>query len=227
MKKDSKKYIVLFALFIVPLLFYIFLQLGTHNFGKLQIVSKDVIDVAQVDKKFNFKGKVSVVAFLGNDLEVSQGEAFNLNEKIYKKFYGYTDFQLVVFVEKGQEEAVEKLKKKLSINTNMIKWHFVFATKAEIEAVFESFKTLSKLDATSHVSHAYIIDKEKNLRRGKSTIKALKDQVLYGYNMKSVAELKNDMHDDVKVVLAEYSLALKKNNSSDDRRKKSISNEKN
>lgn len=220
-----QKYIVLFALFIVPLIFYIFLQLGTHNFGKLAIQSKNVVDISLINKSYTFKNKVSVVLFLGDDLEISSAEVFNLNEKIYKKFYGYTDFQLIAFVAKGKENEVEKLKKRLSINTNLVKWHFLFTSNKEMEAIHEGFKTPNKLDINSHTSKAYLIDKGNALRRGKSTIKAQEDQKLFGYNMKSVAELKNDMHDDIKVVLAEYSFALKKNNS-DERRKQSISNEK-
>ena len=92
-----QKYIVLFALFIVPLLFYVFLQLGTHNFGKLPVVNKGIIDVSHINKQYTFKDKVSVVAFFGNDIDISQSEIFNLNEKVYKKFYGYTDFQIIAF----------------------------------------------------------------------------------------------------------------------------------
>ena len=221
-----QKYIVLTALFIVPLLFYIFLQIGTYNFGKLPVVSKNILDVSLVDKTKKFKGKISVVAFLGNDIAITDAEIFNLNEKVYKKFYGYTDFQLICLVSKGQETVVEKLKKRLSINTNLIKWHFVFATEAEIEAIYESIKTELKLDNNYHASKAYIVDKDGHVRRGKSTIVGQKDKKLIGYNMKSVAELKNDMHDDVKVVLAEYNFALKKNKRAEDRRKNTISNEK-
>jgi len=220
------KFLVLFALFIVPLIFYIFLQLGTHNFGKLAVISKDVADVSLIDSQYKFQGKISVVIFLGDDLKVSNAEVFNLNEKIYKKFYGYTDFQLIAFVSEGKQAEIEKLKKKLSINTNLVKWNFIFTSEQEMQAIHESFKTSEDvLDSNFHISKAYLIDKEKGLRRGKSTIKAQEDENLFGYNMKSVAELKNDMHDDIKVVLAEYSFALKKNNT-DERRKQSISNEK-
>lgn len=221
-----QKYVVLFALFIVPLLFYVFLQLGTHNFGKLPIVHKNALDISHVNKQYTFKGKVSVVTFFGNDIDKSKSEIFNLNEKIYKKFYGYTDFQLIAFVSKGKEDEIEKIKKKLSLNTNMIKWNFVFCSGEEAAAIYESFKTTSTLDENFHSSKAYIIDKENSLRRGESTIKSLENKKLFGYNMTSVAELKNDMHDDIKVLLAEYSFALKKYNDSDERRKKSISNEK-
>lgn len=223
----TQKNVVLFALFVVPLLFYIFLQLGTHNFGKLNIVNKNVLDVSHINKKYTFKNKVSVVTFLGNDLSKSEAGMFNLNEKVYKKFYGYTDFQAIAFVSKGKEQEIDKLKKRLSLNTNMIKWNFVFASNEEMKAIHETFKPLNVLDTNFHTSKAYIIDKENNLRRGKSTIKSLEDKNLIGYNMTSVAELKNDMHDDIKVLLAEYSFALKKYNDSDDRRKNSILNEKN
>ncbi len=223
---NKKKHIVLFALFIVPLLFYIFLQIGTHNFGKLPIITKEVIDVSYINKNYTFKNKITVVAFTGKDIENSEVEIFNLNEKIYKKFYGYKDFQIIVFSLKNQEEKIEKLKKKLSLYTNMVKWDFLFVSEEEITAIHESFKTNTSLDTNLHSSKAYIIDKEKALRRGKSTINNQKDIKLFGYNMKSIAELKNDMIDDVKVVFAEYNLALKKN-SSEERRKKSISNEKN
>lgn len=221
----TQKYIVLFTLFIVPLLFYIFLQLGTHNFGKLPVVSKDVLDISLVDKSKTFKNKVTVLVFLGNDLNNAEGELYNLNEKVYKKFYGYTDFQLIALVAKGQEEEIKKIKKKLQINTNLIKWQFVVVSEKEIEAIYEGLKLGSKLDDNYHSSKAYIIDKENQLRRGISTINGQKDKQLFGYDMKSVAELKNDMHDDVKVVLAEYSFALKKYGSSE-RRIDKIKNEK-
>lgn len=224
--KISKKHIVLFALFFVPILFYILLQLSTHNFGKLPIVSKSVIDVSLIDKNFTFEKRVTVVSFLGNDIQVTKGEVYNLKEKIYTKFDNYVSFQMISFVDESQKEAIEELKKMLSVNTDLARWDFIFASAEEMQALHESFKTSNPLDENFHSSKAYIIDKELNLRRGKSTIKSLEDKNLFGYNMKSVAELKNDMIDDISVVLVEYKMALKKNNRSEDRRTNSISNEK-
>ncbi|WP_233898599.1 hypothetical protein [Tenacibaculum piscium] len=224
--KKIKKFTVLFALFIVPLLFYILLQLGTHNFGKLPIVSKDVIDISLIDKTISFDKRVTVVTFLGNDISLVKGEVYNLKEKIYTKFSNYVSFQMISLVDKNQKQAVEDLKKMLGVNTDLSRWNFVFTSSEEMEALHESFKTGTSLDENSHSPKAYIIDKELNLRRGKSTIKSLENQHLFGYNMRSVAELKNDMIDDISVVLVEYKMALKKNNSSEDRRTNSISNEK-
>lgn len=224
--KNIKKFTVLFALFIVPLLFYILLQLGTHNFGKLPIVSKNVIDISLIDKSISFNKKVSVVTFLGNDIALSKGEVYNMKEKIYNKFSNYVSFQMVSLVDQSQREAIEDLKKMLSVNTDLTRWNFIFASPQEIEALHESFKTRSSLDANFHSPKAYIIDKELHLRRGKSTIKTLSDKNLFGYTMKSIAELKNDMIDDISLVLVEYKMALKKNNRSQDRRTNSITNEK-
>ena len=56
----------------------------------------------------------------------------------------------------------------------------------------------------------FIIDK-KGFLRGRND----SDGIKFGYDMRSVAELNNYMVDDVKIILAEYRLALKKNNTFD------------
>ena len=55
----------------------------------------------------------------------------------------------------------------------------------------------------------FIIDKDSNLRGRDDDDEGL----LYGYDSRSVSELGNKMNDDIKVILAEYRLALKKYNS--------------
>ncbi|CAM1351786.1 hypothetical protein [Tenacibaculum crassostreae] len=207
----SKKHIVLFALFIVPLLFYIFLSLGINNFAKLPVLTENVIDVSSIDKKHQFERNISIVTFFGKNIEETKGELFNLNEKIYKPFYGFKNFQLIVIASPEVKEDVEKLQKEIGAYTNMVNWKFVYANDAEIEVLYDSFKTNQSLDNTLHTSKAFIVDKEGNLR-GRTDDEDSAGGKLFGYNMKSVAELNNKMKDDVKVVLAEYRLALKKNN---------------
>jgi len=209
-----QKYIVLFALFIVPLIFYIFLSVSTYNFAKLPVLSKNVADISNIEVSKSFQEKVSVVAFPGKDIEAVKGELFNLNEKIYKKFYGYTIFQFILIAPKESEQDVNKMLEKLAPYTNMIKWDVVFASEAEILGIHGSFETNENLDDNLHSSKAYIIDKELSLR-GRNDDKDMPDGKLFGYNMQSVSELTKKMHDDVKVVLAEYKFALKKNNKRD------------
>ncbi|REH56101.1 hypothetical protein C7448_101130 [Tenacibaculum gallaicum] len=207
----TKRNIVLFALFIVPLLFYIFLSLGINNFAKLPVLTENVIDISSISKKHQFDKRISIVTFLGSNIDEAKGELFNLNEKIYKPFYGFKDFQLIVIVSEKSKEDVEKLQKEIGAFTNMIKWNFIFANDAEIEVLYDSFKTNQSLDGELHSSKAFIIDKDGGLR-GRTDDKDSAGGKLFGYNMKSVAELNNKMKDDIKVVLAEYRLALKKNN---------------
>ena len=212
MTNRNKKRIVLSILFILPLFLYLFLSSGINNFAKLPILTKSVVDVSEVDasKTTTLENKISIVCFLGNDIEKAKGGIFNLNQKIYKPFYDFKDFQIIALYPKEKKEDVEKLKTEISEFTDMVKWKFIESTEAEINAFYESFKTNSTL-VNGYTSEAYLIDKETALR-GRTDDDDTKDGKLYGYNMTSVAELNNKMKDDVKVVLAEYRLALKKNN---------------
>ena len=110
--KISKKRVVLFLLFIFPLMFYLVLSTGINNFGKLPVVTKSVMDVSLIDstKQVSLDQKISIVCFLGNDIKGIQGGVFNLNQKIYKPFYGFKNFQLVAVYPIAQAAEVATLK---------------------------------------------------------------------------------------------------------------------
>ena len=218
----SKKRVVLFLLFIFPLIFYLVLSTGINNFAKLPVVTEKVINISVGDslkvvpffhmektETASLNRKISIICFLGNDIKGIQGGVFNLNQKIYKPFYGFKDFQMIAVYPKGQEEEVALLKKEIGNFTNMIKWKFIPAHTEEITTFYESFKTGKSL-VNFYSSDAFLIDKEVNLR-GRLTDEESFEGKLFGYNMNSVSELNKKMKDDVKVVLAEYRLALKKN----------------
>ena len=111
---------------------------------------------------------------------------------------------------KGSEANAEQLKKELGVTTNVDKWFLVFGTKDEVQSIFDGFKTNYKLDSHSYSPNAFIVDREMNLR-GRNDDEDIEGKVLYGYNAESVATIHQEMVDDVKVVMAEYRLALKKN----------------
>ena len=211
MKFFTKKRVVLFLLFIFPLMFYLVLSSGINNFAKLPIVTKNISDVSLIDStnSVKFKRNISVVCFLGEDIEAIKGAVFNLNQKIYKPFYGFKNFQVIAIYPKNKIEEVKELQKEIGAFTDMVKWKFVASSKEEIEALYESFKTNEILN-NFQTSKAFIIDKEVNLR-GRTDDEDFADGKLFGYDMNSVAILKDKMKDDVKVLLAEYRLALKKN----------------
>ena len=213
MKKNlSKKYLVLSILFIFPILIYIFLSSGVNNFAKLPILSFSVKNITEWEslnnKPVSFHKNISIVSFWGEDILGNTTGAINLGQKIYKRFYEFNDFQFVTIAKEGQENEILVLKKHLK-NTgikNFEKWKFIFGNTEEIQNLFDSFQTPLQLSAKSSTPYVFIIDKKLNLRGRKDN-----KEVFYGFNANSVAEIKNEMLDDIKVILAEYRLALKKN----------------
>jgi len=211
-KKSVRNKIVLGILFFGPLIFYLFLLTGTNNFAKLPVLTNNVDDILDFSSENNItlQNNISIVSFLGDDLLQHKTNALNLNEKIYKHFYGFKDFQFVVVLPKGSEEKAKQLKEELGVTTNVDKWYFVFGSKKEIQDMFASLKTNYSIDNNSYTPYAFIIDREMNLR-GRDDDENTVDGFLYGYNAESVATIHQEMVDDVKVVIAEYRLALKKN----------------
>ena len=112
-------------------------------------------------------------------------------------------------VPKGKQEQVEELKAELGKLSNVDKWYFAYGSEAEIKSLFSSLDSNIELDNQLSTPYVFIIDKDLKLRGRKDD----EDEgTKYGFDTSSVAELNNKMVDDVKIILAEYRLALKKNN---------------
>lgn len=204
-----KKTFVLVVLFILPLVAYMFFASGVNNFGRLPTLTENVQDLSVFNTEETLSGKITILGFLGYDTELKKGNAFNLNQKIYKPFYEFRDFQMVMVLPKGTEEKADELKKELGGLADIRNWKFVFGGESKIKELFNSLETNLQLDAQLGSPYVFIIDKDRNLRgRDNDEDEGLK----YGFNATSVAELNNKMEDDVKVILAEYRLALKRNN---------------
>lgn len=204
-----KKKVVLGILFIFPLGAYLFFASGVNTFGKLPVLTEHVPDVCQMDSTVQLNHKITILGFLGNSIEQKKGNAFNLNQKIYKRFRDFNDFQIVMVVLEGNEAKIKSLKKELAQLSNADQWHFAFGTRKEIHTLFNGLKTTMTLDENLSTPYVFIIDKNRNLRgRNNDEDEGQK----YGFNTNSVAELSHKMEDDVKIILAEYRLALKKNN---------------
>ncbi len=204
-----KKAFVLVVLFVLPLIAYLFFASGVNNFGKLPVLTESVTDIPLTDGTTLLKDKISVLGFLGDNVEVKKGNAFNLNQKIYKRFFEFTDFQIVILMPKGTEDKVEELKKELGELVDIRNWKFAFFEKEQLQVIFEGLKTNLSLDEHASTPYVFIIDKDVNLR-GRTDDE--EEGTKYGFNATSVADLNNKMEDDVKIILAEYRLALKKNN---------------
>lgn len=204
-----KKTVVLVILFILPIVVYLFFASGVNNFGKLSTLTEQVNELDFADTSIKFQDNITILGFLGNNLENKKGNAFNLNQKIYKRFHEFKDFQFVMVMPKGTEEKVSELKDELSNLADVSKWNFIYADDEQIKELFLSLKTDIQLDDDMGSKYVFIIDKDKNLR-GRTDDED--EGTKYGFNTNSVADLNNKMEDDVKIILAEYRLALKKNN---------------
>lgn len=194
----------------MPIVAYLFFLSGTNNFGKLPTLTENISDVSEMDSSTSLKGKITILGFLGSDVQLKKGNAFNLNQKIYKRFYEFKDFQFVMVVPQGTEDKVAQLRKQLGNLVDTSKWHFVYGAESDIKGFFEGLKTDLALDQNLATPYVFIIDKDLHLR-GRTDDED--EGTKYGFNTASVAELNNKMEDDVKIILAEYRLALKKNNS--------------
>ncbi len=205
-----KKTAVLVILFIFPILAYIFFASGVNHFGRLPILTEEVGNIGEMTSTVNLQDKITILGFLGRDVAKIKGNAFNLNEKIYKPFYQFNDFQFVMVMPLGTEQEVADLKMELgALGEDSEKWKFIFGDDQHIHSLFNSLKSNLSLNDVLGTPYVFIIDKSGSLRgRNDDEDEGTK----YGFNATSVAELSNKMTDDVKIVLAEYRLALKKNN---------------
>lgn len=203
-----KKTFVLVVLFVLPIVAYLFFASGVNNFGKLPVLTQKVDELNFTDQ-VKFKNNITILGFLGDNIELRKGNAFNLNQKIYKRFHEFNDFQFVMVMPIGTENRAEEIKKELATLADAEKWNFVFTDRDEINSIFSSLKTDIELDEYLGTPYVFIVDKDLSLR-GRTADE--QEGTKYGFNSNSVADLNNKMVDDVKIVLAEYRLALKKNN---------------
>ena len=214
--ENFKKYLVLGVLFLLPISVYLFFASGVNNFAKLPVLTPMVNELdgfsTSNNEKVTLNDHITILGFLGNDLESNYANAFNLGHKIYKKNSRFKDFQFVMIMPEGTEEDVEKLKAKLSDIEDLKNWIFIYGNSENIQSLFNSLETDYSLNTNLSTPYVFIIDKERNLR-GRDDDSEGKN---YGFDARDYSVINNELGDDIKVILAEYRLALKKYNSNRD-----------
>jgi len=210
-----KKNLVLFVLFILPIVAYLFFASGINSFAKLPTITKNIPDINSwktlEGKPVTLTGKISILGFIGEDVLKHKGNFFNLYEKIYARNKDFKDFQMVMILPDGTQEQVGELQQDLMKLGTQAGWNFVFGSPEQITTFYNKLNLVGKLDAKLGTPNVYIIDKKRNLRGRKGHDKKGKPEYKEGYNTIFVSELYNQMTDDVKIILAEYRLALKRN----------------
>jgi hypothetical protein len=209
-----KKFVILGILFLLPITAYLFFSSGINHFAKLPVLTQNVLEIDQFKTEKGasklLKDHITILCFFGNNLEATKANAFNLAHKIYKKNYQFKNFQFVILTPDGSQSQVKLLKEELSEIENAVNWNFVYSSPNEIEKVFNSLGSNYSLDANMASPYVFIIDKDRSLR-GRDDDDDL--GLLYGFDSSDYSEVNNKMSDDVRVILAEYRLALKKYNS--------------
>ncbi len=197
-------------LFVFPVLTYLFFASGVNNFARLPIVKEKISEIEVINQpQVRLKNKITVLGYWGHLTQEMQVQAFNLKEIIYSRFNGFKDFQFVMFIDDKALEEAQRLIQILSNRddqTGFSNWHFIPVSLQEMTQHHASLNTPRLLDDKGSTPYVYIIDKKLNLR-GRDDPK--KGEKVFGYDAQSIVELSDKMVDDVKVLLAEYRLALK------------------
>jgi hypothetical protein len=213
-KKLVKRNLILGILFFLPVIFLLFLYPAQHNYYALDIINENVSDLDgfSSDSKeiIVLDGHITVIGFLGKHPMEQVIAASNLKELVYDKFMGFKKFQVVMVMPKGTEAETESLRKEIHTYEELEYWHFVFAEGQSIERLFASIKSDANLDENLASEDVYIIDKELN-QRGRIDDRSDKENEtnkpvypMVGYNSIEVAEIKNKLNDDMRILFTEY-----------------------
>ena len=209
-----KKNIVLFVLFILPIVAYLFFASGVNSFSKLPTVTPKIADIGAWNSlkgdKVSLNNKITILSFSGTNLLKNRGNYFNLNQKIYQQYHSFNDLQFVVICPIGTEKDAKYIVDQFSKFTDVSQWKFVFTSTDEIQKYYNQLKLKNKLNPDFGTSNVFIVDKNRNLRGRKK-----KDEYKEGYNTFSPSDLSNQMLDDFKIILYEYRAALKKNHNAE------------
>ncbi len=205
-----KKNIVLFILFVLPIVAYLFFASGINSYTKLPVITPKVDDFGAwkslKNENVSLNNKITILGFSGYEILKNRGNLFNLNQKIYQQYHTFKDLQFVMICPLGTEKDTKKVVEALAAFTDVTQWHFVFATPNEINNFYSKLKLVGNLNSDLGTPDVYILDKARNLR-GRKEKKGYKE----GYNTANPSDLSNEMLDDFKVILYEYRAALKKN----------------
>ena len=226
--KKAGRYLVLGILFFLPVTFLLFLYPATHNYTPLDIVNESVLELDQFnsnsEEKILLKNHITVLGFLGKHPMENAIAASNLKELVYDNFKGFKKFQIVIIVPTGTEVEVEKLKSEINSYEDLRFWHFVFGEPDTVKMVFNSLKSKTNLNESLSTNQVFIIDKDLN-QRGRlddrtdnEVSKKIPVYILSTYDCIEVAEVKNKMSDDLRILFTEYRQKRKGEFNSDTRR---------
>lgn len=224
-----KKQLILGILFFLPVLFLLFLYPSSHNYEPLDVVNNEVMELtglANNDARFN--GNITILNFVGSRPLLKSTTTLNLKELIYDKFLGFKRFQVITLALNESQVELEQLRKQLLDYDALKYWKFITMDSLQIQNIYNSLKSKDPLDNLYATDEVFIIDSEL-MQRGRIDDRTdndiEKNTSIYGlssYNCIEVAEIKNKMSEDLRILFTEYRQKRKGNFDSSSRRKQDI-----
>lgn len=233
-----KKPLVLSVLFFLPVLFLLFLYPSKHNYNTLDIVQSDVPELydfkTEEGDSVQLENHLTVLGFFGENPMKDATRSLNLKELVYDKFRGFKRFQTLILLPETAQEQARALSKQLNSFEPLKYWTFAYGSENALNKAYSSLKSPTAMSSDFTSDYVFIIDKEKHQRgRLDDRTKAQKEDnsSIYGmpsYNVLEVAELKNKMSEDMRILFTEYRQKRKGNFDSTTRRAEDLlSNENN
>ena len=224
-KAILKKRAILGILFFLPVMFLLFLYPSNHNYNTLDVLKENVTELNNFsDSDVKLKGNITILSFVGSQPLSKSTTALNLKELIYDKFLGFKRFQVVTIATEEGSEELKELRKQLLDYDALKYWEFITGSPEQIQQVFNSLKIKTDLDANFATDEVFIIDTEL-MQRGRlddrTDAQIAKQAEVYGlnsYNCIEVAEIKNKMSEDLRILFTEYRQKRKGNFDSSSRR---------
>lgn len=206
-----KKTIVLFILFVLPIVAYLFFASGVNSFTSLPVINPKIDEMGNWKSldgsSVKLNGKITVLGFGGFDIVKNRGNIFNLNQKVYERYHAFKDLQFVYVCPIGTEKEVQAIYDKCAEISDMKEWKFVFASPEDIMKFHTALKVKTELNKDFGTSNVFLVDKKLKLRGRNDN-----EEFIDSYDTFHPSAISNKLLDDFKVLLYEYKSAFKRNN---------------
>ena len=209
-----KRYTILGTLFFLPVIFLLFMYPAQHNYSPLDILEEHIPDIVDFsfegEQSVQLEGHITILGFTGTNPQNDLIGMSNLKEMMYDKFKGFKKFQVVMIAPEQSAPSMSAIRLELGKYEDLKYWHFVFGDEIAIKRLYESLDLDSALNEDLSTDEVVIIDKELNLRGrldDRSDNELSNNTGIYqkkSYDCIEVAELKNKMSEDLRILFTEY-----------------------
>ena len=111
------KKLILFSLFIGPLIFFVLLDTGDYTHKTNPEFTNPITDIPVDD--VSFTNKINIINFLGSTPFDSETEIFNFHEAVFKKIAKYETFQAISFYTEKGTDQIQVIQKRIALKQSI------------------------------------------------------------------------------------------------------------